>query len=377
MMKAEQGACPDQQIRTLAPPQSNPRSGISAQDPPRPAAAVDSDLLYQGALMNTPRRILLQTALATCCALFAGTAGAAGYPDRPIKLLVPFSPGGNADLVGRVLGARMGQTLGQTLVIENRAGAGGGIGAEAVAKSPPDGYNLLIGTNGPLTVNPVLQAKLRYDVFKDFAPVALAGVVPHALVVSLSMPAKTLPELLALARKKPVSVATAGIGSSTHLTLERLNAQAGVKLEHIPYRGGSTPVGDLIGGTLDAVIMELSAALPLHQSGKARVLAVGSMQRAPSAPDVHTFHEGGVKDFVASSYVGLLAPANTPPEVIIRLQKAAAEALSHASVLDKLVPLGFEAATAAQQTPAGFSALLKAEYERAAQIVKSAGIKLE
>jgi tripartite-type tricarboxylate transporter receptor subunit TctC len=327
--------------------------------------------------MNTTRRILLQATIAACCMHLTGTALASGYPDHPIKTIVPFSPGGNADLVGRVLGARMGQTLGQTLVIDNRAGAGGGLGAEAVAKAAPDGYTLLIGTNGPLTVNPVLQAKLRYDVFKDLAPVALAGVVPHALVVGTAVPAKTLPEFLELARKKPVSAATAGVGSSTHLTLERLNAQAGVKLQHIPYRGGNTPVGDLIGGTLDAVVMELSAALPLHQSGKARLLAVASMQRSRTAPDVHTFHEDGVKDFVASSYVGLLAPANTPPAVIARLQQSVAEALTHPSVLDKLTPLGFEPATTAQQTPAGFASLLKTEYDRASQIVKSAGIKLE
>jgi tripartite-type tricarboxylate transporter receptor subunit TctC len=327
--------------------------------------------------MNTTRRTLLQAALAACCTQFMAPALAAGYPERPIKVVVPFSPGGNADLVGRVMGARMGQTLGQTLIIENRAGSGGGIGAEAVAKSPPDGYTLLIGTNGPLTVNPVLQPKLRYDVFKDFAPVLLFGAVPHALVVTNALPAKTLPEFLALARSKPISTATAGIGSATHLTLERLNAQAGLKLQHIPYRGGNTPVGDVIGGTLDAVIMELSAALPLHQSGKARLLGVASMQRSRVAPDVHTFNEDGVKDFVASSYVGLLAPANTSPAVIAQLQKAAAEALSNPSPLDKLTPLGFEAATAAQQTPTGFTTFLKTEYERASQTVKAAGIKLE
>jgi tripartite-type tricarboxylate transporter receptor subunit TctC len=189
--------------------------------------------------MNTRRRTVFQVVIAACCAQLSGTALAAGYPDHPIKVVVPFSPGGNADLVGRVLSARMGQTLGQSLVIENRAGAGGGIGAEAVARSTADGYTLLIGTNGPLTVNPVLQPRLRYDAFRDFAPIALAGEVPHALVVSNALPVKTLPELLAMARRRPVSVATAGIGSATHLTLERLNAQAGVKLEHIPYRGAT------------------------------------------------------------------------------------------------------------------------------------------
>jgi tripartite-type tricarboxylate transporter receptor subunit TctC len=327
--------------------------------------------------MKPTRRLLLQATFAAGCARLTTSSWAAGYPDRAIKLVVPFSAGGNADLVGRVLCARMGQTLGQTLIVENRAGAGGGVGAEAVARSAPDGYTLLIGTNGPLTVNPVLQSKLRYDVFKDFAPVALAGLVPHALVVTPALPARSLPELLALARQKPVSVATGGIGSATHLTLERLNAQAGIKLQHIPYRGGNSPVSDLVGGTLDAAVMEFSSALSLHQSGKARVLAMAALQRSRLLPEVHTFAEDGVKDVVASSYVGLLAPANTPANVIARLQKAAAEALSHPSVLTKLTPLGFEAATTAQQTPAGFAALLKSEYDRAVQIVKSAGIKLD
>jgi tripartite-type tricarboxylate transporter receptor subunit TctC len=327
--------------------------------------------------MKTTRRTLFQAAFAAGCARLTSSSWAVGYPDRAIKLVVPFSAGGNADLVGRVLGAQMAQTLGQALVIDNRAGAGGGVGAEAVARSAPDGYTLLIGTNGPLTVNPLLQSKPRYDVFKDFSPIALAGLVPHALVVPQALPAKTLPELLTMARQKPISVATAGIGSATHLTLERLNAQAGIKLQHIPYRGGNSPIGDLIGGTLDAAVMELSAALPLHLSGKARVLAIAAVQRSRLLPDVHTFAEDGVKDFVASSYVGLLAPVHTPADVIARLQTAAAEALSQASVLAKLNPLGFEAATPAQQTPAGFASLLKSEYERAAQIIKSAGIKLD
>jgi tripartite-type tricarboxylate transporter receptor subunit TctC len=327
--------------------------------------------------VDLTRRNLLQATVAAACTPITTSSRAAGYPDRAIKVLVPFSAGGNADLVARVLGARMGQTLGQTLIVDNRAGAGGGVGAEAVARSAPDGYTLLIGSNGPLTVNPVLQSKLRYDVFKDFLPIALAGVVPHALVVNPKLPARSLPELLALARQKPVSVATGGIGSATHLTLERLNAQAGLKLQHIPYRGGNSPVSDLVGGTLDAAVMELSSALTLHRSGKVRLLAIAAAQRSNLLPDVHTFIEDGVKDFIASSYVGLLAPANTPADVIARLQKAVAEALSQPSVLAQLNPLGFEAATPAQQTPAGFAAQLKAEYDRAGQIVKAAGIKLE
>jgi tripartite-type tricarboxylate transporter receptor subunit TctC len=186
-----------------------------------------------------------------------------------------------------------------------------------------------------------------------------------------------LAELLALARDKPLSVATSGVGSSTHLTLARLNAQAGLKLQHVPYRGGNTPVGDLIGATLDGVIMELSAALPLHHGGKARLMAVASLERSRMAPEVHTFHEDGVKDFVALSYVGLLVPVATPSSIVARLQQATTEALNHPSVAEKLTPLGFELSTPAQRTPDGFARHLRTEYERAAQIVKEAAIKFE
>jgi tripartite-type tricarboxylate transporter receptor subunit TctC len=327
--------------------------------------------------METTRRNLLQVTAGACLLQSTARAFAGSFPDRPIKAVVPFSPGGNSDVVGRVLGARMSQTLGQSLIVDNRPGAGGAIGAESVARAAPDGYTLLVGTNGPLTVSPVLQEKLRYDVFKDFLPIALAGVVPHALVVNNALPAKTLADLLTLARSKPLSVATSGVGSSTHLTLARLNAEAGLKLQHIPYRGGNTPVGDLIGGALDGVIMELSAALPLHQAGKARLVAIASSTRSRIVSEVRTLIEDGIRNCEASSYVGMLVPANTPATTVARLQRAAAEALTHPTVLDKLIPIGFEVSTPTQQTPAGFAGHLRAEYDRAAQIVRMAGIKLE
>ena len=323
------------------------------------------------------RRTLLKGAAAACCASLAGPALAAGYPARPVRLIVPFSPGGNADLVGRAVAARMGDSLGQPVVVENRPGAGGGLGAEAVARSAADGYTLLGGTNGPLTVLPVLQPKLRYDVFADFAPVALYGSVPHALLAGSGTSAATLPDLLALARTRPVTVATSGLGSATHLTLARLAAESGAALQHVPYRGGNSAVADVLGGVVDAAMMELSAALGLHRSGKARVLAVASLQRPRVAPDMRTFDEEGVQGFTASSFVGLLAPAGTPAPVIERLQAAAAEALAHPAVLAALVPLGFEVADAAQRTPAAFAASLRRELDRHARIVKAAGIRLE
>lgn len=303
---------------------------------------------------------------------FAGT-----YPDRPVKLIVPFNAGGNVDSVARVVGARMSEVFGQPVVIDNRACSGGSLGTEAVARAAPDGYTVLAGSNGPLTVNPFVQANLRYNPLKDLAPIALAGLVPHVILVNNAVPEKTLQELIALSKKTPVNVATSGVGSATQLTLARLNAQTGAKLEHIPYRGGSSPVADLLGGTLDAAVMEFSTAWPLHQGGKARIVAIAAAQRAKRAPDVPTFIEGGVKDFTAASYVGFLAPKGTPAAVIERLQKALAESLGGASMMEKLELLGIEVATSQQQTPAGFAAFLRVEFERSRETAKLAGLKPE
>lgn len=323
------------------------------------------------------RKLVLSASLVSAAVLRPLDAFAAGYPDRPVKLIVPFNAGGNADSVARTVAARMSESLRQPVVIENRAGSGGSLGTEAVARAAPDGYTLLVGTNGPLTVNPFVQANLRYDPLKDLMPIGLAGLVPHVILVNNSLPAKTVQELIELSKKRPVNVATSGVGSATHLTLERFNAQAGAKLEHIPYRGGSSPIADLLGGTLDASVIEFSTALPLHQGGKARIIAVAAAQRAKRAPDVPTFIEGGVKGFTAASYVGFLAPKGTPTAVIGRLQKSIAESLGAASMIEKLNLLGIEVATAQQQTPAGFAAFLRVEFDRSREAAKLAGLKPE
>jgi tripartite-type tricarboxylate transporter receptor subunit TctC len=322
--------------------------------------------------MPISRRTLM-VALGIAPALLPRTAFAA-YPDHPIRMIVPFAAGGNADIVARVVGERMAASLGQPVVIDNRAGAGGSIGAEAVARAEPDGYTLLVGSNGPLTVNPFVQAKLGYDPLKDFAPIALTSYVPHTIIVHPSIEAKTVAQLVALSQTKPISIGTSGVGSATHLTLERFNAQTGAKLGHIPYRSGGALLPDLIGGNIQAAMTEFSTALPLHRGGQGRIIAIAAEQRSKLAPELPTMSESGVKDFTAASYVGMLAPGATPPSVIAQLQKAVATALAADKVLDKLRELGAELATAEQMTPAGFGDFIRADFERSRSAVRLAGL---
>ena len=309
-------------------------------------------------------------------AMFSRRAYAA-WPERPIRLIVPFAPGGNADIVARLVGGRMSEARGQPVVVENRAGAGGSLGAELVARAAPDGYTLLTGSNGPLTVNPFVQAKLGYDPLKDFAPIGLTSQVPHALIVHAAVPARSLQELIALSRQQQVGVGTAGIGSATHLTLERFNAQTGAKLLHVPYRGGGALLPDLVAGTIQGAMTEFSSALPHHRGGKARFVGIASAKRSPLAPEVATMDEGGVKDFAAASYIGILAPSGTPQDVVARLQAALTTALGASAVLDRMRELGAEVATPELMSAAGFGAFIRQEYERSRVAAQIAGLKKE
>ncbi len=324
--------------------------------------------------MTISRRSLIASAAFASAATLLPRAAFAAYPDRPIRLIVPFAPGGNADIVGRIVGERMSAALGQPVVVENRGGAGGSIGAEAVARSAPDGYTLFVGSNGPLTVNPFVQAKLGYDPLKDLAPVALTSYVPHAIILGKAVAAKTVPELVALSKKEQISIATSGVGSATHMTLERFKAQTGANVVHVPYRSGGALMPDLIGGSIQAAMTEFSTALPLHKGGQAHIVAVASAKRSQLAPDIATFIEGGVKDFTASSYIGILAPTGTPQDVIAQLQKAIADGLKEGPAADKLRGMGSEIATAEQMTPAGFSAFIRDDYKRMADAAKLAGL---
>ncbi|MFC4276910.1 Bug family tripartite tricarboxylate transporter substrate binding protein [Achromobacter aloeverae] len=328
--------------------------------------------------MKTSRReFVLGTAGALAATLLPSLARAGDFPDRPLRLIVPFAPGGNVDATARVVSAGLTQALHVSAVVENKPGAGGSIGADMVVRAPADGYTLLVGSNGPLTVNPFIQAHLPYEPLRDFAPVAMFGYVPHVIVVNPSIPAHSLAELVALSKQRHINTGTSGIGSATHLTLMRLNAASGAQLVHVPYRGGGALIPDLLGGSLDATMTEFSTVLPLLRANKVRVIAVASEQRMALAPEIPTFIEAGVPKFIASSYVGLLAPGKTPPPVLASLQQGVAASLADAAIAGKLGELGVVAASGQQRTSAGFGAFLRDEYENARQAVALAGIKPE
>jgi tripartite-type tricarboxylate transporter receptor subunit TctC len=300
---------------------------------------------------------------------------AGGYPERPIQLIVPFAAGGNADIVGRLVGDQISKGVGQPVIVENRGGAGGGVGAEFVARANPNGYTLLVGSNGPLTVNPFVQAQLNYDPLKDFAAIALTSYVPHVLILSNNVEAKTVSEVIAMSKKAPLTVATSGIGSATHMTLARFMAATGADITHVPYRGGGAMMPDLMGGSVNGAITEFSTALPLHKDGKAHIVAVAAERRSKLADDIPTFIESGVKGFIAQSYIGILAPAKTPVDVVAKLQNAIATGLAPgSSATDRLISLGSEVATPEQMTSSGFTAFIRADYEAMREAAKFAKI---
>jgi tripartite-type tricarboxylate transporter receptor subunit TctC len=328
----------------------------------------------RNAMLISRRTFIVTVGLGSATTLLPCRAFAA-YPDRPIHLVVPFAPGGNADIVGRLVGERMSNTLGQPVVVDNRGGAGGSIGAEAVARATPDGYMLLVGSNGPLTVNPFLQAKLAYDPLKDFAPIALTSYVPHAIILGNKVEAKTVADLISMSKKEQISIATSGVGSATHMTLERFKAQTGANVVHVPYRSGGALMPDLIGGSIQAAMTEFSTALPLHKGSQAHIVAVASTKRSQLSLDIPTFIEGGVNNFTASSYIGILAPTGTPPAIIAQLQKAIADGLADGPAPDRLRAMGSEIATPTEMTPAGFATFIRTDYGRMKEAAKLAGIE--
>jgi tripartite-type tricarboxylate transporter receptor subunit TctC len=301
---------------------------------------------------------------------------AADYPTRPIQLVVPFAAGGNADIVGRIAGDQIARGLNGTVVVENRGGAGGSIGAEFVAKANPDGYTLLVGSNGPLTVNPFIHLQLGYDPLKDFAAIALTSYVPHALILSSDVAAKTVSDFVAASKKTPMTIATSGVGSATHMTLERFKAATGADITHVPYKGGGALTPDLLGGSINGAMTEFSTALPLHNDRKAHIVAIASLHRSKLAPDIPTFDESGVKGFTAQSFIAILAPAKTPDAIIAQIQGAVQKGLADGSpATEKLVALGSEIATPEQMTAKGCADFIRNDYEQMREAAKLAGIQ--
>jgi tripartite-type tricarboxylate transporter receptor subunit TctC len=314
--------------------------------------------------------------LLACGLAFAALAPAQGYPVKPIKIIVPFPPGGTTDILAREIGNELTKAFGQAVVIENRAGAGGNIGADMVAKAAPDGYTLLMCTVGTHGINPGLYAKLPYDAVKDFSPVSNVAVVPNMLVVHPSVPVKTVKELIALAKAQPgrISFASSGNGTSIHLSAELFKFMAGVDMLHVPYKGSGPALADLIGGQVNIMFDNMPSSLPLVKAGKLRAIAVTTAQRSPALPDLPTMAEAGLPGYEAAAWFGVLAPAGTPREVIMRLNGAIVKALATPEMREKLAGQG---AVAIGDTPEHFAAYIQAEIAKWAKVIRDSGAKVD
>ena len=327
---------------------------------------------------------LRAAALALCLGAFATPAFAqagATWPNKPVRIVVPFAPGGTTDILARALAPELGKAFGQTFIIENKPGAGGNTGADLVAKSPPDGYTLLMGTVGTQAINPALYPKMPYDAVKDFMPISLFAGVPNVLVIN---PAKAtaykvtdVKSLIAYAKANPgkLNMASSGNGTSIHLSGELFKSMTGTYMLHFPYRGSGPALLDLIGGTMDVMFDNLPSALPQIKAGKLTALAVTSSERSAALPDVPTIAEAGpVKGYEASSWFGLLAPAGTPPDIVNRVQQETAKALATPALKERLVAQG---AIPGGITPAQFTQFIAAETKKWAQVVKASGAKVD
>lgn len=304
----------------------------------------------------------------------AQTAANAVWPTKPVKIVVTFPPGGAPDTLARILAEKWGQATGQTFTVDNKPGAGGNIGADFVAKSAADGTTLLIATVGTHAINPALYAKMPYDNIKDFTPVSFLASTPNLLVVNNSVPAKTVKELIALAGKTPLTFGSSGSGTSIHLSGELFNTLAGVKMQHIPYKGRAQAIPDLLGGRISMIFDNMPSALPLVKSGDIRAIAVTSATRSPAAPNVPTIAESGLPGFEATSWFALMAPAGMPKDVLARINAETVRVMTLPDVKEKLSALGLDATPA---SPESLANLIQVETVKWAKVVKESGAKLD
>jgi tripartite-type tricarboxylate transporter receptor subunit TctC len=318
------------------------------------------------------RRHLLAATLAAPVAAVARAQG--GWaPQRPIRFVVPFPAGGGTDVVARVLGERLAEALGQPVAVENRTGAGGNIGVEAVVRSAPDGHTLLMGTMGTLTINPHLYPGLAFDPLRDLAPVSMAFATDHVLIVHPSVPARTAQEFVALARAQPgrLSYGSAGAGSSTHTVAELFRMVAGIEVQHVPYRGSAPALNDTVAGNVQFMLDQAASAIPMVAAGRVRALAVTGPRRHRLLPEVPTVAEVGLAAAEATSWGAVMAPAGTPDAVVARLNAVVREALAVPAVQERLAAAG---ADAVSSTPAELAAAMRSETEKWGRVVREARI---
>ena len=316
-----------------------------------------------------------------CCAalvlvLFAGAAVAQSWPARPVRLISPFAPGGGADITSRAVAQKLAASLGQQVIVDNRGGAGGMLGVDMAAKSPPDGYTLVMGTIGPIAINPSLLSKMPYDPIRDLAPISQAAVAVNVLVVHPSLPVKSVKEFIALAKSRPndLNYGSSGSGAADHLAGELFNAMVGVKMAHVAYKGGAPAMLDLVGGNVQLVFSTLSTATAAIEGNRVRALAVAGSQRFPGMPDLPTMSEAGLKGFEVNNWYGLFAPAGTPKDIIARVSADAAKALAMADVKKRLMDSGI---IAVSSSPEAFAAYIRAETDKWGKVIRTANIKAD
>src|SRR5579862_5136740 len=318
---------------------------------------------------------LLTCILAVACAT-SGIAFADAWPSKPIRIIVPYPPGGTSDILARALAPGITEAFGQAVVVENKAGATGNLGADYVAKSKPDGYVFLLADIGSLAISPSVQADLPFDPVKDFAPVAMVAYSPHLLAVHPSVPAKDVKELIALAKAKPDSLnfAVSGIGGANHLAGIDFAMRAGIQWTYIPYKGGSQAISDVVGGQAQVLFNGMLATYPFVKDGKLRAIAISSAKRFSAAPGIPTVAESGIPGFETGSWQGIVAPAGTPAEIVDKLHAAVTKILATAEMKDRLDKAGAEVRP---QSPAQFGEFIRSEKARWAKVVKESGAKFD
>jgi tripartite-type tricarboxylate transporter receptor subunit TctC len=307
---------------------------------------------------------------------FAGAAMAQNYPTRPIRLVVPYPPGGNVDITARIIGPTLGELLGQTVVVDNRGGGGGNVGAHLVAKAMPDGYTLLMGSSGPLSVNPVVVPNLPYDSVKDYAPISKVHVVPLVVLASPKSGINSIQELIGRAKADPgkLTVASAGTGTTNHFAIELFSTLAGVKVVHVPYKGSGPALAELLGGQVATMFDQLNSSIGYIRDGRLKALAVAGAARSPALPGVPTLNESGLRGYEASTFIGVLAPAGTPKPVVARLNAAMLKVMATPAVVEKLRGIGTEPGSS---SPEEFRKLIADELAKWRGVARSAGLKFE
>jgi tripartite-type tricarboxylate transporter receptor subunit TctC len=323
----------------------------------------------------TIRRTVLNASVAALAGWVSLVHAAEGeYPSKPIRMLVGFAPGGGTDTTARALTPKLSERLGQQVIVDNRPGAAGNIATDLTTKAPPDGYTILMGTIAALAINPTLYGNLPFDPLKDLAPVTRAVDSTNILVVHPSVPAKTVKELIALAKSKSLNGGSSGVGGAGHLALELFNVLAGTKIVHVPYKGGGPAMVDLLGGQINLIFATAASAVPHIQSGKIRALAVTTANRSKLVPDLPTVAEAGLKGFEANNWYGIVVPAKTPQAIIDRLNREFTAVLKMPEIQQVLFKQGLDAAPS---TPEAFAAYIKSETAKWAKVIKASGAKPE